>query len=117
MRCWDLPHGSDSKESACSAEDPGLIPGSGRSPEKGMTTHSSILAWRISWTKKPGGLQSIGCKGSDTTEQLTHFQSLFGNSKKLQFEHAIYGKPQACSETKERESAFMGKMGKLQGMF
>ena len=28
--------------------------------EKGMATHSSILAWRIPWTKEPGGLQSIG---------------------------------------------------------
>ena len=28
--------------------------------EEGMTTHSSILAWRISWTEEPGGLQSIG---------------------------------------------------------
>ena len=27
--------------------------------EKGMTTHSSILAWRISQTEKPGGLQSM----------------------------------------------------------
>ena len=27
---------------------------------EGMTTHSSILAWRIPWTKEPGGLQSIG---------------------------------------------------------
>ena len=27
--------------------------------EKGMATHSSILAWRIPWTEKPGGLQSI----------------------------------------------------------
>ena len=26
---------------------------------EGMTTHSSILAWRIPWTKEPGGLQSI----------------------------------------------------------
>ena len=26
----------------------------------GMATHSSILAWRISWTEEPGGLQSIG---------------------------------------------------------
>ena len=25
-------------------------------PEKGMATHSSILAWRIPWTEKPGGL-------------------------------------------------------------
>ena len=28
--------------------------------EKGMATHSSILAWRISWTKEPGRLQSMG---------------------------------------------------------
>ena len=28
--------------------------------EKGMSTHSSILAWEIPWTKEPGGLQSTG---------------------------------------------------------
>ena len=28
--------------------------------EKGMTTHSSILAWRIPWTHEPGRLQSVG---------------------------------------------------------
>ena len=28
--------------------------------EEGMTTHSSILAWRIPWTEEPGGLQSTG---------------------------------------------------------
>ena len=28
--------------------------------EKGMATHSSILAWGISWTEEPGGLQSMG---------------------------------------------------------
>ena len=28
--------------------------------EKGMTTHSSILVWRIPWTEEPGGLQSMG---------------------------------------------------------
>ena len=27
--------------------------------EKGMATHTSILAWRIPWTEKPGGLQSM----------------------------------------------------------
>ena len=29
-------------------------------PEKGMATHSSILAWRIPWTEEPGKLQSMG---------------------------------------------------------
>ena len=28
--------------------------------EKRMATHSSILAWRISWTEGPGGLQAMG---------------------------------------------------------
>ena len=35
--------------------------------EKGMATLSSILAWRIPWTKEPGGLQSLGSQKSDTT--------------------------------------------------
>ena len=38
---------------------------------KEMTTPSSILAWRIPLIEKPGGLQSLGCKELDTTEQLT----------------------------------------------
>ena len=28
--------------------------------EKGMATHSSVLAWQIPWTEEPGGLQSTG---------------------------------------------------------
>ena len=42
------------------AGDPGSIPGLGRSPGVGMATHSSILAWKIPRTEKPGGLQSKG---------------------------------------------------------
>ena len=30
--------------------------------EEGMATHSSILAWRIPWTEKPGGTKSIGTR-------------------------------------------------------
>ena len=40
--------------------------------EKGMATHSSILAWRIPWTEEPGGYSPWSLKESDTTEQLTH---------------------------------------------
>ena len=36
------------------------VPGMGRSLEEEMATHSSIFAWRIPWTEKPGGLQSMG---------------------------------------------------------
>ena len=32
--------------------------------EKEMATHSSILAWRIPWTEKPDGLQSMGLQNS-----------------------------------------------------
>ena len=34
--------------------------------EKGMATHSSILAWRIPWTEEPGGPQSMGSQKSQT---------------------------------------------------
>ena len=34
--------------------------------EKGMATHSSMLAWRIPWTEEPGGIQSIGVEKSWT---------------------------------------------------
>ena len=56
-----VPSGSDGKKSACNAEDPGLIPRVKKIPlEKGMATHSSILAWRIPWTEEAGGLPSMG---------------------------------------------------------
>ena len=41
-------------------ETGGSIPGSRRSPGKGMVTHCSIRAWRSLWTEEPGGLQSMG---------------------------------------------------------
>ena len=34
--------------------------------EKGMATHSSILAWEIPWIEEPGGLQSVGSQKSQT---------------------------------------------------
>ena len=55
-----FPGASDGKEFACNAGDLSLIPGLGRSLEKETATHSSILAWRIPWTEKPGGLESMG---------------------------------------------------------
>ena len=51
-----FPGGSDSKESACDAGDPGSIPGLRRSHRKGMFTHSCILAWEIPRTEEPGRL-------------------------------------------------------------
>ena len=40
--------------------DAGLIPRWGKSFREGHATHSSVLAWRISWTEEPGRLQSTG---------------------------------------------------------
>ena len=39
--------------------------------EEEMATHSSILAWKIPWTEKPGGLQSMGSQELDTTERTS----------------------------------------------
>ena len=40
-----------------------------------MATHSSILAWRISWTVEPGGLQSIELRRVSMTEATEHAHS------------------------------------------
>ena len=55
-----FPGGSEGKESACNAGDPGSIPGLGRCSGEGNGNPSGILAWRIPWREEPGGLQSVG---------------------------------------------------------
>ena len=50
--------GSDSKESACNVENLVQSLGGEDHLEKGLATHSSILACKISWTEKPVRLQS-----------------------------------------------------------
>ena len=63
VKCWaslvsqtvkNLPAG------AGDMRDTGLIPGSGRSLEEDVVTHSIILAWKIPWIEEPGRLQSMG---------------------------------------------------------
>ena len=56
-----FPGGSDSKESACSAGDQGSILGSGRSLEKEIATHSSILARKSHGQRSMVGYSSLGC--------------------------------------------------------
>ena len=60
MSSMGFPDSSNGKESACNAEDLGLISGLGRFPGGGHGNHLSIVAWRIPWTEEAGGLQSIG---------------------------------------------------------
>ena len=55
-----FPGGSDGRESAFSAEDPGSIPGSEDPLEKETAMHSSTIAWKIPWTEEPGRLRSMG---------------------------------------------------------
>ena len=44
--------------------------------EKGMETHSSILAWRTPWTEESGGLESIGSKTKTQLKQLSTHRRL-----------------------------------------
>ena len=53
-----IGRGSDGEESPRNTGDLCSVLGSGRYLEKGMATHSRILAWRIPWTEEPCGLQS-----------------------------------------------------------
>ena len=48
---WASLGGSAGKESACNVGDLGSIPGLEKSPGEGKAAHSSILAWRIPWSK------------------------------------------------------------------
>ena len=63
----DLPTVSETQVRSLSWEGP---------LEKEMTTHSSILAWKISWTEEPGGLQSMGSQSQARLKPLsTHATS------------------------------------------
>ena len=58
----NLPSMQNTRVQSLSQEDP---------LEKGMTTHSSVLAWRIPWTEEPGGLESIGSQSQTQLKQLS----------------------------------------------
>ena len=57
---WGFPGGIAVKNMPANVPDMGSIPGSGRSLEKEVAVHSSVLAWEIPWTEEPGRLQSMG---------------------------------------------------------
>ena len=65
--------GKNPHANAGDSGDMGSIPGSGRSPlGGGKATYSSILAWKIPWTEKPGGLQSMGLPGWTPLSNWAH---------------------------------------------
>ena len=80
--------------------------------EKGITTHSTVLAWRIPWTKEPRGYSPWGCKELQTTEQLT----LSDFQGDLWLWHAVYsllfcGAVLRCS--KKKRSKRQRRKGKI----
>ena len=59
-----------------------------RPPGGGHSNHSSILAWRIPWTEKPGGLQSVG------SHRVRHNQGNLAQKVRpslRQFRYALFG--------------------------
>ena len=71
-----FPGSSVVKDTSANARDVSSIPGSEDALEEEIATHSSILAWKISWTEKPGGLQSMRSQrirhDLATKQQLQH---------------------------------------------
>ena len=61
---WDFPSGSGSKESACNAEDLGLISGSGRVPGEGNGNLLYCICLENSWTEELGRLIVEGVTNS-----------------------------------------------------
>ena len=66
IRHSGFPGGSSGKnipDSTGDERDAGSIPGDWEDPvEKTPATHSSVLAWRVTWTEEPNRLQSVGRK-------------------------------------------------------
>ena len=69
-----FPGGTSGKGPACQfrdVRDTGSTLDWEDPPEKGMATHSSILAWRISWTEEPGQLQFIRSQSQTQLKPLS----------------------------------------------
>ena len=61
------------------AGDMGLIPGFRKSPEEGMATHTSVLAWKILWTEEsrgysPWGHEELGYDGVHSVSLIINIQ-------------------------------------------
>ena len=73
-----LPRGFTGKEPTCQCRRCGFNHRSGRSLEKEMATHSSILAWRIPRSEEPGGVQSRRVRhDSMRAHRISFLHSLF----------------------------------------
>ena len=68
---WGFLCSSVGKESTCNSGD--LVRFLGWEDSTGEENGNPCLAWEISWTEEPGGLQSKGLQESDTTERMNHY--------------------------------------------
>ena len=73
-----FPSGSDGRESTCCARDPGSILVWEDPLEKGMATHSSILAWGIPWKEEPGSLWFMGLKRVEYNQRTNIYSHRVG---------------------------------------
>ena len=80
--------GKESSFDAGGTGGAGLILESGRSPGGGHGNPLSILAWRISWTEEPGGLQSIGSQSQTQLKQLSTHACIDFFKKNLKLENS-----------------------------
>jgi len=93
--------------------------------EKGMAIHPSILAWRIPWMEKPGGLQSVGSQrvGHDwatNTHTHTHMHTHTKHTYKVHRYNLLmcryvwwsYGKEHACQCRRHKGCSFDPWVGK-----
>ena len=78
--------------------------------EKEMATHSTILAWEISWTEEPGRLQSMGHKKSDTTNHSPTHMAYLGASPVAQ----TVKKLPAMQQTQEMRVQSLGQEDPLE---
>ena len=72
-----LPCSLSGKESTWTAGDVDSVPGSEDPLEKELAAHSSSLVWGFPWTEEPGGLLSMGCKESDSSDWATKKQVIY----------------------------------------
>ena len=86
-RASGFPGGLVVKNLPANAQDTDSILGQEDPLEKKMTTHSSILAWKISWTEEPGGLQSMGHKESNMTKHACTQKSIMVETKSQSITH------------------------------
>ena len=81
-----FPGGSVVKNPPSNAEDArdeGSISGSVRPTRKEMATHSTTLAWKIPWTKEPGGLQSMRSQSQMLLSKHLYLLSVSGLEKRV----------------------------------